>query len=57
MKCFSTNFKDLIYNTKNNEFEQKELNSNFLQIKGGTKWTDQQDLFGPRVVPVDMRLG
>ncbi len=43
MKCFSTNFEDLIYNTKNNEFEQKELNFNFLQIKGGTKWTDQQD--------------
>jgi hypothetical protein len=43
MKCFSTNFKDLIYKTKNNEFGQKELNFNFLQIKGGTKWTDQQD--------------
>ncbi len=38
MKCFSTNFKDLMYYTKNNEFEQKELNFNFLQIKGGTKY-------------------
>ncbi len=32
-----------MYTSKNNEFEQKELNFNFLQIKGGTKWTDQQD--------------
>jgi hypothetical protein len=43
MKCFSTNFEVLMYTTKSNEFEQKELHFNFLQIKGGTKWTDQQD--------------
>jgi hypothetical protein len=43
MKCFSQISKILCITQKNNEFEQKELNFNLLQIKGGTKWTDQQD--------------